>query len=569
MSGNRDVLILPDPPAGDNGADLYVLNGQLEELADREEALSNIVSLYDQKDTLAPLSAADKEARAKYLGELQQIQDEIAQLESDRAELAREQTASPGTSRHIANQTSEWKAVCTAPDYCRVGDKVVPFDSFAVIDHKTKASPDVKAQSVPVYRGRDDLHKGVQADAGSHIVAGTSQDGGYVKFIEGQSNVKVNGIPVARHDNACIINCNAFGIGGTSGRLITLQTISDIALRPITEEDLKYYGERVAEANRDAEEITRKLEEAERELDKTSWWKPSDWDKRGQIKERIDSLKQKQQAADSWVGFYRQKQRQAMDVLHPGAQWIGPPPSASEQRLALEHARDRARLGIALAGPVFGAGGAIADMAGAPPEVVEGMVELGMSLPAGRGGGGRPVLARRGGTGRSGGGVPPGTRTKTSGQPGQGVVIKPKPDKLIPGTPEHKAQRWKDYQERGGKKGYEEWSKQYDTNMQNYQYGAAREAEYRKAMGATEDTLKTPLSNRQVDILKEKELYAGQLKTGPVSLTQENKLAIAKDAALVKDGWKVEHILEKGASKPYIEALEEAGIQYHIGPKIP
>ena len=138
-----------------------------------------------------------------------------------------------------------------------------------------------------------------------------------------------------------------------------------------------------------------------------------------------------------------------------------------------------------------------------------------------------------------------------------------------PGSSEHKADRWEKYQNRGGEKSYDQWSKQYDTNMRNYQHGLAREADYRSAMDATEGTLKTPLTNRQIDILKADEMYAGQLKTGPVSLTKENALAIQKDAELVKRGWQVEHILEQGASKPYIEALEKAGIDYKIGPQIP
>ena len=148
------------------------------------------------------------------------------------------------------------------------------------------------------------------------------------------------------------------------------------------------------------------------------------------------------------------------------------------------------------------------------------------------------------------------------------LSTKPK-EKLTPNTPEHKKDRWERYQKRGGKKSYEEWSKQYDTNMRNYQYGAARESAYRDAMGASEGTVKTAFTNRQIDILKQDEMYAGQLKTGPVSLTKENVLAIKKDADLVQNGYQVEHILEKGASKPYIEALEKAGIDYHIGPKIP
>lgn len=142
-------------------------------------------------------------------------------------------------------------------------------------------------------------------------------------------------------------------------------------------------------------------------------------------------------------------------------------------------------------------------------------------------------------------------------------------ERLVPNTPEHKKDRWERYQRRGGKKSYEDWSKQYDTNMRNYQHGAARETAYRDAMGASEGTIKTAYTNRQIDILKQDEMYAGQLKTGPVSLTKENILAIKKDADLVQNGYQVEHILEKGASRPYIEALEKAGIDYHIGPKIP
>jgi hypothetical protein len=150
------------------------------------------------------------------------------------------------------------------------------------------------------------------------------------------------------------------------------------------------------------------------------------------------------------------------------------------------------------------------------------------------------------------------------------VVDVPAPrKKLTPGTSEHKADRWERYQARGGKKSEEDWGKQYDTNMRNYQHGLSREADYRSAMGATEGTLKTPLTNRQIDILKADERYAGQLKTGPVSLTKENVVAIAKDAELVKRGWEVEHILEKGASQPYLDALKKAGIIVKTGPQIP
>ncbi|MFG6177468.1 hypothetical protein ACGTN6_09510 [Halomonas sp. THAF12] len=40
---------------------------------------------------------------------------------------------------------------------------------------------------------------------------------------DGQDNVKVNGLPMARHDSACLINCNASGVGGAPGYLTTLR----------------------------------------------------------------------------------------------------------------------------------------------------------------------------------------------------------------------------------------------------------------------------------------------------------------------------------------------------------
>ena len=46
-----------------------------------------------------------------------------------------------------------------------------------------------------------------------------------------------------------------------------------------------------------------------------------------------------------------------------------------------------------------------------------------------------------------------------------------------PGTPEHKAVRWKDYQANGGELSYEKWSKKYDTAIKNHKAGAKFEAD--------------------------------------------------------------------------------------------
>ena len=142
----------------------------------------------------------------------------------------------------------------------------------------------------------------------------------------------------------------------------------------------------------------------------------------------------------------------------------------------------------------------------------------------------------------------------------------PSKNKLELGTSEHKQQRWEDYQARNGKWEYDRWSKQYDTNMANVKRGLEREKLYREKLGGKSKMLKTPITYRQVDISKGRELI--QLKTGKVFLTKQAKLDIQKDYILTKRGYKVEYVLEKGASKPFLKALEENNISYKIGPQL-
>jgi len=146
--------------------------------------------------------------------------------------------------------------------------------------------------------------------------------------------------------------------------------------------------------------------------------------------------------------------------------------------------------------------------------------------------------------------------------------------KLMAGSDEHKAQRWLDFQARNAAKAepwsYERWEKQYHTNMRNTSVGLAREAEYRQAMNAESKTLKTPLTQRQIDMYIGDELYCGQLKTGKMGLNKQARTEdIPKDGELIKAGYQVEYILEKGGSKPFLTALDRIGASYKIGPQIP
>ncbi|MFS8152621.1 DNA/RNA non-specific endonuclease [Vreelandella titanicae] len=131
-----------------------------------------------------------------------------------------------GSSQHAANADSAWRAITSSPDFCWVGNSVTGFDSIATLDNPVRYSPNVIAAGCELYRVND-LFQGIQGDAGQHVISGTSLGSGHVLITGGQDNVKANGLPMARHDSPCTINCNAAGVGGTPGYLATQQQSVD------------------------------------------------------------------------------------------------------------------------------------------------------------------------------------------------------------------------------------------------------------------------------------------------------------------------------------------------------
>jgi hypothetical protein len=137
----------------------------------------------------------------------------------------------------------------------------------------------------------------------------------------------------------------------------------------------------------------------------------------------------------------------------------------------------------------------------------------------------------------------------------------------------HKEARWAEYQrDKAGNpkaKNQAAWDTGYETVRNNNITGLGREREYAQTMGATSKVLKTPFTNRQIDMFIEKEDYCGQLKTGKIYLTDQAKIDLEKDEYLVNSGYQVEYILEKGGSKPLLTELNKIGAVVKIGPQIP
>jgi hypothetical protein len=143
-----------------------------------------------------------------------------------------------------------------------------------------------------------------------------------------------------------------------------------------------------------------------------------------------------------------------------------------------------------------------------------------------------------------------------------------RPDDPAAGTPEHKAQRWKEYQERGGEWDYERWSKTYENNMERARKAQQAEEAYRQRLGWGEPQVTVEVEGvpRRLDIADSATQRGVEVKTGAQYATQENLWEIARDEILREQGWDIRWHFEGHVSQPLKDALDKAGIPYDIDP---
>ena len=128
--------------------------------------------------------------------------------------------------KHIANREATWYAANVEPDYCRVGDSVIPFDIARTLDHeKALFAKTFFARGQPVILA-ESIVAGVDGNAGRGVRSGVSQENGHVWIFEGSGTFFIEGRPTARHLDRCWMNCRVDGEGepvsnGTLGRLYT------------------------------------------------------------------------------------------------------------------------------------------------------------------------------------------------------------------------------------------------------------------------------------------------------------------------------------------------------------
>ncbi len=357
-----------------------------------------LIQRYDAQDRPLPDWRLSEAAYEDYRARNPQLDlPGLDQGTDDAGSAGAEAPASESECRHIAH-AGRWTVTSVEPDWCAVGGQAIPFDSHAELGSPERASPNVKARGTPVY-AVSHLGRGVQGNAGEGLGSGGSGDSGYTQILSGQNNVKVNGLPVGRHDSLALINCDASGCGGALGQLHTgLKPVSFIEQlnREFSktpeglQADMAYHRQAQADANARAEAIDREIRDLRAQADRASTWNPLNSERRA-IGRQIEALQASQRSAASSALWHNDQQRRLFERLYPEAA-AGPvmsaaPTSQEARELARRGAeieRERARMEAMYSGPF----GAAAAMAGVPPELAQA---VNMVTTLGR----RPTTAAR------------------------------------------------------------------------------------------------------------------------------------------------------------------------------
>ncbi|ESM36919.1 hypothetical protein L403_01640 [Escherichia coli BWH 32] len=106
---------------------------------------------------------------------------------------------------HIGCRESKYVAICIAPDVCKVGDAIVPFDSFQDLTHEKIYISNVRARGNPVLTV-DCIIAGTRSNAGKGVSSGTSLGSGDCRILTGVDHIKCKGKPVARNLSLVAMN---------------------------------------------------------------------------------------------------------------------------------------------------------------------------------------------------------------------------------------------------------------------------------------------------------------------------------------------------------------------------
>jgi hypothetical protein len=110
---------------------------------------------------------------------------------------------------HIADAEAEFKVVNVTPDFCKVHGKTVPFEIFRdLTPQRVNYAQKTRARGVAVLTV-DSVVAGVVGNMGKGVVSSVSQGGGDTVVIQGVKSVRVEGRPVCRDQDLCLMNVKA------------------------------------------------------------------------------------------------------------------------------------------------------------------------------------------------------------------------------------------------------------------------------------------------------------------------------------------------------------------------
>ncbi|MCQ4166171.1 PAAR-like domain-containing protein [Tahibacter harae] len=107
---------------------------------------------------------------------------------------------------HIADAENAFMVISVTPDFCRVGDKIVPYDIVALLrPEKASYARSVSARSEKVLM-IDSIVAGIIGNAGAGVQSAVSLAQGNVRVTSGSESVFVESRKAARHGDTCEMN---------------------------------------------------------------------------------------------------------------------------------------------------------------------------------------------------------------------------------------------------------------------------------------------------------------------------------------------------------------------------
>lgn len=108
--------------------------------------------------------------------------------------------------KHIADAETTFVVLNINPDFCWVDGQIVPYDIEQTLAPELNSySPDVLARGERVLMDGSVI-EGVKGNAGEGWISGVSLQDGHTMLLEGDSRFLVNGSPVSRHGDRCLMN---------------------------------------------------------------------------------------------------------------------------------------------------------------------------------------------------------------------------------------------------------------------------------------------------------------------------------------------------------------------------